>query len=45
MEVTALTAALALVMTIACAMASYALLESPFLKLKKRFTIVPSRPI
>ena len=45
MVVTALTAGLAIAMTIACAMASYTLLEAPFLKLKKRFTIVPSRPI
>ncbi len=37
-------ALLALGATIGCATISYSLLERPFLQLKKRFTIVPSRP-
>lgn len=34
----------ALAATIGCAMLSYTILERPFLDLKKRFTVVPSRP-
>ena len=37
-------AAIALAVTIFCAMASYHFLEKPFLRLKKRFTLVRSRP-
>ena len=37
-------AAVALIVTILCAMASYHFLEKPFLRLKKRFTLVRSRP-
>jgi len=36
--------AIALIVTILCAMASYQFLEKPFLQLKKRFTLVRSRP-
>ena len=32
-------------LTVAVAAASYALVESPFLKLKRRFTFVESRPV
>jgi peptidoglycan/LPS O-acetylase OafA/YrhL len=35
---------LGLIMTLVCAMVSYQLLEKPFLRLKKRFTVVSSRP-
>jgi peptidoglycan/LPS O-acetylase OafA/YrhL len=38
------SAFLALVLTILCAAASYRFIEAPFLKLKKRFTVVRSRP-
>lgn len=41
----ALRPVLALAITIALAAASYAFLEKPFLRLKKRFTHVSSRPI
>jgi peptidoglycan/LPS O-acetylase OafA/YrhL len=41
----ALRPLLALAITILLASASYAFLETPFLKLKKRFTHVKSRPI
>jgi peptidoglycan/LPS O-acetylase OafA/YrhL len=37
--------ALALPATIATAMLSYRYLESPFLRFKKRFTLVSSRPV
>jgi peptidoglycan/LPS O-acetylase OafA/YrhL len=37
--------AIALPATIATGMLSYRYLESPFLRLKKRFTVVRSRPI
>ena len=37
-------AAVALIVTILCAMASYQFLEKPFLRLKRRFTLVRSRP-
>jgi peptidoglycan/LPS O-acetylase OafA/YrhL len=36
---------IALAITVTCAWASYEYLEVPFLKLKKRFTVVASRPI
>lgn len=36
---------LSLIMTMALAAISYPLVEKPFLKIKKRFTYVPSRPI
>jgi peptidoglycan/LPS O-acetylase OafA/YrhL len=35
---------LGFVMTLLCAMVSYQFLEKPFLRLKKRFTVVSSRP-
>jgi peptidoglycan/LPS O-acetylase OafA/YrhL len=35
---------LGLMLTMVCAMLSYKLIEAPFLTLKKRFTVVPSRP-
>ncbi len=38
------SAALALALTVLCATASYRFLETPFLKLKNRFTVVRSRP-
>jgi peptidoglycan/LPS O-acetylase OafA/YrhL len=38
------SASLALALTALCATASYRLLEAPFLKLKKRFTVIRSRP-
>jgi peptidoglycan/LPS O-acetylase OafA/YrhL len=41
----ALVAGLALVLTLAVAAASYRLLERPFLKLRLRFSHVPSRPV
>jgi peptidoglycan/LPS O-acetylase OafA/YrhL len=34
----------ALVLTIAISAASYRLLETPFLRLKSRFALIPSRP-
>ena len=37
--------ALALVLTIAVAIVSYKVYEAPFLRLKRRFTIVGSRPV
>jgi peptidoglycan/LPS O-acetylase OafA/YrhL len=37
--------ALALPATIAMAMLSYRYLESPFLRFKKRFTVIRSRPV
>jgi peptidoglycan/LPS O-acetylase OafA/YrhL len=37
-------AVFAMFLTIGCAMLSYELLEKPFLDLKRRFTVVPSRP-
>ncbi len=36
---------LGLALTVLCAAASYRWLESPFLKLKERFSYVPSRPV
>jgi peptidoglycan/LPS O-acetylase OafA/YrhL len=39
------SAAIALILTIAAAVLSYAFLETPFLKLKRRFETVHSRPI
>ena len=39
------TKALAFLMTVALALASYRWIESPFLRLKTRFATVPSRPI
>nr|WP_281372446.1 acyltransferase [Granulicella arctica] len=39
-----IVAAMGLLLTMVCAMLSYRLLERPFLKLKKRFTVVSSRP-
>ena len=36
---------IALVVTIGCASLSYRFLESPFLRLKGRYTYIPSRPI
>jgi peptidoglycan/LPS O-acetylase OafA/YrhL len=38
-------AVLTIPLTIALSMLSYHLLESPFLRLKKRFTFIPSREI
>ncbi len=38
------SAAVALIVTILCTAVSYHLLEKPFLRLKKRFTLVRSRP-
>jgi len=38
-------ALLGFVLTLVFAVVSYHLLEKPFLKLKKRFTYVPSRPV
>jgi peptidoglycan/LPS O-acetylase OafA/YrhL len=37
-------AGVGLLFTMLCAMLSYLLLEQPFLKLKRRFTVVSSRP-
>lgn len=37
-------ASLSLVLTLVCAIVSYQLLEKPFLKLKRRFTVIQSRP-
>lgn len=39
-----LIAVTALGATIACSTLSYSLLERPFLKMKERFTVIPSRP-
>jgi peptidoglycan/LPS O-acetylase OafA/YrhL len=39
-----LNSAIALVITLAIAASSYQWLEAPFLRLKERFTVVPSRP-
>ena len=39
-----LSSLLGLILTVTCALLSYNLLELPFLKLKKRFTLIPSRP-
>ncbi len=38
-------ATLGLILTIACAELSYRFLEEPFLRLKKRMEVVPSRPV
>jgi peptidoglycan/LPS O-acetylase OafA/YrhL len=38
-------ALLALALTIVCATASYEFMEKPFLQLKRRFTVIPSRPV
>ena len=40
-----LSAVLALVLTLICASLSYKYIEKPFLKLKKHFTVVASRPV
>jgi peptidoglycan/LPS O-acetylase OafA/YrhL len=37
-------ALLALAITVCCAAISYWLIETPFLRLKRRFTVIPSRP-
>ena len=39
-----INAAFALLLTVVCAVISYNMLELPFLQLKKRFTLIPSRP-
>ena len=44
-QTTLLTFLLSLFLTIALATLSYVLLESPFLKMKRQFTAIPSRPI
>jgi peptidoglycan/LPS O-acetylase OafA/YrhL len=44
MMIHAFSAVVALGLTIGCATLSYTFLERPFLLLKKRFTVIPSRP-